>query len=209
MASSKSRLARTLRFLCDLWLGCAIAGTVGWAVWIVWLLIVPSQVANGDLIVGISGGFVGQPLAAYDSGRLFSARIESTTGVLQFRTNDHRIQMLGDMDNIIFGLVILVLAYLTRQFLVDVIDGRPFTFENARRLKWIGWLLLAFSLGKPVLHGIVARWAIPLMNIQSPELSPPSDGLNYLFVLVSIFVLILSASFRHGVELEQERSLTV
>ncbi len=97
---------------------------------------------------------------------------------------------------------------MTRQFLVDVIDGYVFSLENARRLKWIGWLLLLMGLFKPIFDCAAASWVFSIVKVQKPTLSPPID-LDVAWILVSLFVLILSAAFRHGVELEKEHSLTV
>ncbi len=105
-------------------------------------------------------------------------------------------------------LLVLGLAFLTRQFLVDVIDGTPFTLDNARRLKWIGWLLLGIGVTMPVMRFVTGGWALSIVKIQSPTLSPPIK-VDPALILVAIFILILSAAFRHGVELEKERSLTV
>jgi len=142
------------------------------------------------------------------SGVLPDAGLFNTTGELKFKTSDRRIQALAYLDGLVFALLILGLVYMTRQFLVDVIDGVPFTFENARRLKWIGWFLLGIGVARPIVHNIAARWAFSIVKIQSPILSPPFD-LDVAWILVSLFVLILSAVFRYGVELEKEHSLTV
>ncbi len=123
-------------------------------------------------------------------------------------TNDRRIQMLSLLDKIVFSLLILRLAYVVRQFPVDVIDGIVFSLENTRRLKWIGWLLLVIGLFKPICDFITARWVFSIVRIQNPVLSPPIDP-DIALILVSLFVLILSAAFRYGVELEKEHSLTI
>jgi hypothetical protein len=219
MAGSKSRLARTLRFLCDLYLGCTLVGTAGYVVWILWLLVAPAVMGSGyiatsGLWVGVGQEVPGQSLpvtmasgqsTAVESAGIFNTH---TVGELQFKTKDRRVQVLGYLNKLVFSLLILGLAYLSRQFLVDVIDGRPFTFENARRLQWIGWLLLGWGLAKPVVYNVVARRVVAMVKIESPVLGPPFD-LDFAWILISLFVLILSASFRRGVELEKERSLTV
>jgi hypothetical protein len=60
----------------------------------------------------------------------------------------------------------------------------------------------------PVVHILTGGWALSIVKIQSPTLSPPIK-VDAALILVAIFILILSAAFRHGVELEKERSLTV
>ncbi len=212
MKGSISKVARTLRFLCDLYLGCALVGTAGCVIWILLILFAPSvtqsrHTASSELLVGI-GQSVPVTVGPEKSESVTSAGISNTVGTLTLNTNDGQVRALCYLYNLVFSVLILGLAYLSRQFLVDVIDGRPFTFENASRLQGIGWLLLIWGLANPLVHGFVANRVLPMVKIQSPVLIPP-PGLDFPWILVSIFVLILSAAFRHGVELEQERSLTV
>jgi hypothetical protein len=75
-------------------------------------------------------------------------------------------------------------------------------------LKWIEWLLLRAGGAKPILDMQVSSWVLSIVKVQNPILSPPIK-VDPALILVAVFVLILSAAFRHGVELEQERSLTV
>jgi len=218
MTKAPLRLARTLRFLCDYFLGATLLVTAGYVIWILWLLVSPvimkgsGQVATAGIWVGVGEGPPGLSLPVImdlaESGVLPAAGLFKTTGELQFKTSDRRLQILGYLDNIVLSLLILGLVFMARQFLVEVIDGTPFTLENARRLKWIGWFLLGIGVAKPIVHNIAARWAFSIVKIQSPILSPPFD-LDVAWILVSLFVLILSAVFRYGVELEKEHSLTV
>jgi membrane protein implicated in regulation of membrane protease activity len=89
-----------------------------------------------------------------------------------------------------------------------MIDGTPFTSANAQRLMWIGWLLLGIQIAKPIAEGLAAGWILSMIKIQSPSISP-GGHLNWSGILVALFILILSAIFRRGVELEKEHSLTV
>jgi hypothetical protein len=132
----------------------------------------------------------------------------ANTQELRFVTTDRRIQMLDYLDDFVLSLLLVGLFFMARQFLVDVIDGAPFTFENARRLKWIGWFLLAIGVAKPLVDYGAASWTFTILKITGPVLSP-SFNFSFAWILVSLFVLILGAAFRYGVELEKERSLTV
>ena len=119
-----------------------------------------------------------------------------------------RIQAVSYLDGVILTILIAGLLYVTRQFLADMIDGTPFTSANARRLMWIGWILLGMQIAKPIAEGLAAGWILSMVKVQSPSLSP-GGYLNWSGILVALFILILSAIFRRGVELEKEHSLTV
>ena len=228
MAKEPIKLSKSIRFLCDLWLAGAALGAAGYAIWIVWLLVAPilggsAQAAAQwaafpvavDLEAGRMPGPAGLPekaiLSTYSRAAVLSPPgIATPVGniMLQFLTSDRRIQALSCLDQFIVLLLLLGLLYMVRQFLVDVIDGRPFSFDNARRLKWIGWLLLAVGLARPLADYLAARWTFAMLKIQSAMLWP-AFNISFGFILVALFVLILAAAFRRGVELEKERSLTV
>ncbi len=212
MVKTSSRIARTLRFICDWLLGVTLVFTLIYIVWLLAFLVLGPVHTNSGIWVGIGYGFPGISLpVTVDpsvSGTFADAGLFNATGQLRVKTSDRRIQVLDCLDRIILSLLILGLAYLTRQFLVDVIDGTPFTLENARRLKRIGWLLFGIGVGMPLVYMVTGSWVLSIVKIQSPILSPPIKG-DPAIILVAIFILILSAAFRNGVELEKERSLTV
>ena len=65
-----------------------------------------------------------------------------------------------------------------------------------------------FWSSAPVLDNLTARWALSIVKKKNPTLSPPIV-INAPLIISAFFILILSAAFRHGVELEIENSLTV
>jgi hypothetical protein len=214
-----TKLARTLRFLCDLALGWTLIMTAFFVIWMLWLVVSP-VIMGGSRPAGPCAIFVmvgsEEPPGIYfpvtiDPGeaKVFpSAQLYNTTGLLTFKTSDWRVQFLGRLHFVVFWLLILGFAYMARQFLVNVIDGIVFTLDNARRLKWIGWFLLGIGVVMPLVHYFVGLWALSIIKIQSPTLHQPLTS-DWILILVAAFVLILSAAFRHGVELEKEHSLTV
>lgn len=212
MNKAPSRMVRTLRFICDYLLGATLVMILIYLVWLLAFLVLAPVHSAGGIWVGIGYGPPGLSLpVTVDpgvSGQFADAGLFNATGQLRLRTSDRRIQVLGCLDRLIISFLILVLAYLTRQFLVDVIDGTPFTLDNARRLKWIGWLLSGAGVVLPIVEMVTGDWVLSIVKVQNPILSPPIK-VDPALILVGIFILILSAAFRHGVELEAERSLTV
>jgi hypothetical protein len=210
--SAPFKLAKALRFLCDLWLGCGLAGLAFYAFRMIWLIVSPATVFGGKGKIASGAIWIGVKLpVTMDSGstgNIYSASLSKAAGELQFLTSDGRIQAMTYLDGVILTMLIVGLLYVTRQFLADMIAGTPFTPENARRLMWAGWFLLAIQVAKPLAENLAARWILSIVRIQSPNLSPPLD-FDSAGILVALFILILSAIFRHGVELEKERSLTV
>lgn len=237
------KLAKAIRFLCDLLLGCSILGIAFYSIWLFWLLLSP-VITGGNRhmvsgIVSLAVGEAGAPqlppvsptiidgpglmagasvflqslpvtITSNNSGRLVSPRFSGTIGEMLFKTNNWRIHILLFMGLIIPLILYMGILYLIRQFLVDTMGGIPFAFQNAQRLKWIGWLLLSVGVVKPVLNIITGQLVLSAVTVQGPMLSP---WVNLRFVglcvLVACFSLLLSVIFRHGVELQKEQSLTV
>jgi len=145
-----------------------------------------------------------------DSGLVVSPKFSGTIGEMIFQTGNWRLQILLFLGSIIPLILYLGILYLIRQFLVDAMQGMPFAIDNARRLKWIGWLLLGIGIVKPLLNYLTGHWILSAVTVQGPVLSPwISLGFTGTCVLAACFSLILSVIFRHGIELEKERSLTV
>ena len=236
------RLAKGIRFLCDLGLGGGIIMLTIYAVWMIYLLLSPAILGGTrhtiggilSLAVGEAGSGqvppvspvirevslgVGQSVflqslpvtvASKDNGILVSPKFSGTVGEMLFQTNNWRIHILLFLGMIIPGVLYLGILYHIRQFIVDAVQGVPFALDNAQRLKWIGWLLLGIGVAKPALNCLIGFRILSAVTVQGPMLSPWVD-LSFVStcILVAIFSLMLSVIFRHGVELEKERSLTV
>ena len=237
------KIAKAIRFLCDLSLGGSICGLAWYSLWLIWLLFAPlitggSRHTVGGIVslaVGEAGGgqrppvspaIVGGPdlgvgasvflqsfpltVVSNDSGLVVSPKFSGTVGEMLFQTSNWKIQILLFMGSIIPLILYMGIIFLVRQFLADTVQGMPFAFENARRLKWIGWFVLGIGIAKPALNVVTGNWILSAIAVQGPVLSPwVSLGFIATCVLVACFCLILSVIFRHGVELAKEHSLTV
>jgi hypothetical protein len=105
------------------------------------------------------------------------------------------------MAALLFGL------HLLRSFLRDVLAADVFTTRNARRLLTLGWLLIAFSILGPALESLRARLILKHTGLRAAGLSPANSDGNLL--LMGLLALVIAAAWRYGVELQQERDLTV
>jgi hypothetical protein len=237
------KLAKAIRFLCDLSLGGGICGLAFYSIWLIWLLfspvimggsrhmvggvvsmavgeagppqsppVSPAIIGGPDLLAGESAFLQSLPVTVVsnDNGLLVSPKFSGTIGEMLFQTRNWRIHILLFLGLIIPLILYMGILYLIRQFLVDAMQGIPFAFDNAQRLKWIGWLLLGIGVVKPFLNYLTGHWILSAVTVQGPMLSPWVNlGFVGMCVIVACFSLILSVIFRYGVELEKERSLTV
>ncbi len=96
---------------------------------------------------------------------------------------------------IVMVLVILLLRSIRR-------ESTPFTHINVRRLRWIGWLLVAFE----ILQRLLARifWTVASGRVQDGEtVSYYFYSNGGMILMVGLAVLGISLVFEYGVALQQ------
>ena len=106
-----------------------------------------------------------------------------------------------------FALMLPTLHHLRRIFQC-VRDGAPFDTDNARRLRWVGLLLLALAL----LNGVAeffTSMAVRRGLAGSSIMVPFAPRIDVPIVLVALMLVALAEIFRRGAELEDEQSLVV
>lgn len=116
-----------------------------------------------------------------------------------------------------FALMLMFLHHLRRIF-QRVRDGAPFDADNARRLRWLGLLLLTLALFNGVAE-LVSLLAVRRVLVSSSITAPTGLGpagvvfgglhLDLPLVFVALVLLALGEVFRRGAELEDEQSLVV
>lgn len=101
--------------------------------------------------------------------------------------------------------------YFVKQLrdIVRTIDQQdPFVKENARRVRMIGVLIIAFSLAKGVLQLAISGYAdsavVPTGFTLDGKLEFP-----FGLIVAGVAVVVLSEVFRHGHRLREEHSLTI
>lgn len=105
------------------------------------------------------------------------------------------------------GLVLAVLHHL-RQLFRRVRAGTPFDAANAVRLRWLGLLLLALATTKAVAEAAISL-AMRGAVVDGSVRVPASLKVDMTMVFVALVLLALSAIFRRGAELEDERALVI
>jgi hypothetical protein len=106
-----------------------------------------------------------------------------------------------------FALMVTALHHLRRIF-QRVRDGAPFDAHNARRLRWVGLLLLALALVNGVAELITAL-AVRRGLAGSSITVPSGVRMDVPIVLFALMLLALAEIFRRGAELEDEQRLVV
>ena len=164
--------------------------------------------AIGLLVESADHPLARQSLSSADTMRAANVVLEQEThSELEFHTRRWgffyavNALFLPIMAALLFGL------HLLRSFLRDVLAADVFTTRNARRLLTLGWLVIGFSVVGPALESLRARLILKQMGLSGSALSPADADSSLL--LVGLLALVIAAAWRYGVELQQERDLTV
>ncbi|MEO8307484.1 MAG: DUF2975 domain-containing protein [Pseudomonadota bacterium] len=151
------------------------------------MLVVLVMALGAVIFIGLLNG-TGKPMPVF-TGTL--ASMDPKTAVLALR--------IGSIGALCAGAALLPLL----RELIRIIDstrlGDPFIPENARRLRLIGWLLLAFNFCVSSTVSLV---------------TPPRSGITFPFVSLSallmvLLVFVLARIFESGSQMRAELKDTV
>jgi|GEM_PF-2662079 len=108
-----------------------------------------------------------------------------------------------------FILILLILMFL-RKIVASIATGEAFSATNARRLRWVGGLIILEALFGPGASTLISWLAIKGLQTAGGELTVNwfRDFSQAGFVAGWI-ILILSEVFRQGAEMKRDQSLTI
>lgn len=163
----------------------------------IWGLRVPASVPEAQATV----------LTTWGPARL---EVEDVHGVLRLPLSMlpwWLVAVLWAHVAVVFALIMLFLHQLRRIF-QRVRAGAPFDAANARRLRWLGLLLIAVA----VVNGVaeqVASGAVRVGMASGAITVQRGLHLDLSAILVALVLVALAEIFRRGAELEDEQSLVV
>jgi hypothetical protein len=216
MAARKWTSARVVKVWLDVVL--ALGGVIG-ALLVLYLLFSPLMFRQegGDVSVVVAIGphsfLPRMPLelaSPPSDGGDGSSRAYLVKGYGELRTATTDLWLhLASMLFFVLGIgVVLYTVWILRQVLVTALAGEPFAPANSRRLRWIGFIVLALAVVAPCVEYLLGQAVLARLAVEGLRLSP-AFRFSTDFVLVGLLFLVLAAIFRHGTELEEERALTV
>jgi len=214
MSGRPSRWVTVTKFLLDIvfYLGCA--GAVGIALWLAASPLVMRDGRAGDVTIPVAvGEGVLYPKVEVTVDRTAAPDIQRAAlvearGSLRVQTTDWSLQFLPNLGLLLALGISLLIVHLLRLMLRTVRAGEPFAEANARRLRIIGVMLLVAGVVGPLLEYLVASVLLARVPISDLALTAPLDARTDV-VLGGLLLLVLSAVFVRGAELERDRSLTI
>ncbi len=202
------------KFLLDLIFYLGGAAAVALAVWVAISPLVVGAGQAGDTAIPVAvGEGMPRPVVVLDVDRnaapqIHRAVLVDARGELRVQTTDWFLQFLPNLGLLIALGVALYIVFTLRRMLTSVIAGEPFTEANVRRMRAMGVLLLVIGVVGPGLEYLLVRALLVRVPVSGIVLSAPLDSQTSV-ILTGLLLLVLSAVFARGVELERDRSLTV
>jgi hypothetical protein len=149
------------------------------------------------------------PLQSPDTLTAARPLLDHAGASLEFHTRKPGLHFFTTLLAVPGALALLLGVGLLRAMLREVRSGEVFTAENARRVSWIGWLLVVMGFLAPFLENLRTGIILHAAGLTGIALGTADHQGRWSLVLPGLLVLVLAAAWRHGVELQQDRDLTV
>ena len=139
------------------------------------------------------------------------------SGILHIETHKKGWRLLLVLPMILsFSLFAFGARQLAR-LLRAILSGAAFTDSNYRRLRNIGWGIIAWQSILFILQAVFFNWTVLInFNSTTPDFHSPFSfsvayqyDLSFYWVIAGSMLLILAYAFRKGNQLQKEQDLTV
>lgn len=210
--SSSRGVTRLAKFVVDTawWLGIA-ASVVILLLVLFWPLATPEGLdptVHGEVSISDEAAMrLLSQSAAAGANSVEVADLDDLKGRLELRPLKWWLVLLGGLVALPGVAAGLLGLHLLRSFLRDVLKGEVFSAANARRLSLIGWLMVIAGAVLPILEFAYSLFLIRRAGIGDLPIGVGIDSFG--FVVPGLFVLVVAAAWRYGVDLRQDHSLTV
>ncbi len=147
-------------------------------------------------------------------GEKMKLQIE-TTGLVFIFTEGFSAPEAGTLFIFQFALVVPLLAmglliiFQLKKIFSTIAEGSPFPAENSKRIRVIGWTIIAASAIKAVLSFLLGLYFSTLINLPGLDLTANIRLQDFAGVFAGVIILALAEVFQHGARLQEESNLTV
>ena len=129
-------------------------------------------------------------------------------GYLRFRTTSLMAWRLFVAWSELIFIGIAYVHWELRRVFRNVVQGKPFAEDNARRLRRVGFVLVGWPVVAPILEYFQTMLMLRELWVRGLILSPPID-INLELFFAGLAVVVLSEIFRQASDLQRDQSLTV
>jgi hypothetical protein len=136
------------------------------------------------------------------------SRIKDATGMLEIKTQVRPLVLLYFGLGAVMAAVVLFVLWHLRRIFRSLVDGSPFTLDNARRIRWIAWIVIGGELLGPLVEYGAQLYVMANFEVQGMTLNA-DIGLDFSTVFAGFVLLVIAELFRVGAGLQKDRDLTV
>jgi hypothetical protein len=215
MSSTKDlRLARFLKTLLDFLFGLLIFACVALVLWVAFSPLILGQagfLGTASVPVSLGQGDAPQFEVSFNEppkDTIHAAFVDEAQGMLRLETNSFFLISIANMAKLVTGIGLAYVFYLLRKVVQTILDGDPFTLENAPRIRRIGYSVLALGLLQPFAGYLAAVETLKQLPPASPALNP-GIPFNAEVILATLLILLLAQIWSYGLELERDQELTI
>ncbi len=145
-----------------------------------------------------------------------SAALEQSPAAIQYMSGPAVLRVSEKANNwtqmavVPVSFLYLIVAFLLRKIVRSARDGNPFTFDNVRRVRLIGILIMLYGPLLSLVYYFVSLSYLEYLRIPGAEVSAGFNfGMTINMLLLGLLVLVLAQVFDTGVRLQTDNDLTV
>ncbi len=163
------------------------------------ILEVPERVVSADGLIQIQGG------AATPEASLW-ARVNLVPA-------SRRFVLLASAAALLRWACYLIVLLKLREVCSTMSAGRPFAWDNVRRIRMLGWAVLGTAAIDLLIDAVALVYLASRVTVGGEPATVPGSLLLYEIPCGTIFaglaVLVLAEIFKAGADLEDDQALTV
>jgi hypothetical protein len=208
------RFARFVKTLLDFIYGLLIFACIALVLWVAFSSLILGQAGFlGTASVPVTLGTGDEPqfevsFSDPSQDTIHAAFVDEAYGTLRLETNSFLLILTANAAKLVTGIGLAYVFYLLRVVVQTILDGDPFSPENAPRIRRIGYAVLALGLLQPFAGYIAAAETLKQLPPASPALNP-GIPFNAEVILATLLILLLAHIWSYGLELERDQELTI
>lgn len=211
----KSNLPKIIKIILDVIYGALLFTIVGLIIWIAISPILIDRtgiVITASIPVGLGENdhtpldleFVGNP-----DLEIRGAYIDDALGTLRLETGSFWLLLQTNGSKLVLAVGLAYIFYLLRKFTRSVLAGNPFQEQNSRLIRRLGYAILVVGFGCSILEGLAAQAILKRLPETIPSLHAAARFDHRIILGAALLIFLLSQIWVYGLELEQDRALTV
>ena len=136
------------------------------------------------------------------------ARIDDATGMLEFDIPVPTVVFLYFGLGAVMAAVVLIVLWHLRRLFASLVDGRPFTPENARRIAWIAYIVLGGEVLGSCVEYLTQYYVQTRFDTQGLTLHS-GMSIDFSTIFAGFVLLVIAELFRIGAGLQKDNELTI